>query len=58
MRSNNAKDVSKLGIDWKTVYSPENCAKSDLYLRVLLQLNALRVEYDVDGYFKPRDEPS
>jgi hypothetical protein len=27
MRSNNAKDVSKLGIDWKTVYSPENCAK-------------------------------
>jgi len=53
-----AEDVSKLGIDWNAVYSPENYAKSDLYLQALAKLNALRDEYEADGYFKARDEPS
>jgi hypothetical protein len=53
-----AKDVSKLGIDWKTIYSPENYVKSDLYLRALAQIVALRDVYEAGGYFKPRGEPS
>jgi hypothetical protein len=53
-----AKDVSKLGIDWRAIYSPENYVKSDLYLQALARLNALRDIYEADGYFKPRDEPS
>ena len=53
-----AKDVSKLGIDWKAIHSPENYAISDLYLLTLAQLNALRDEYEADGYFKFHDEPS
>jgi hypothetical protein len=53
-----AKDVSKLDIDWKAVYAPENYVKSDLYLQALAQLNALRDEYEADGYFKFHDDPS
>ena len=36
-----AKDVSKLGIDWKAIHSPENYAISDLYLLALAQLKCL-----------------
>ena len=53
-----AKDVCKLGIDWNAIHSPENYAISDLYLLTLAQLNALRDEYEADGYFKFHDEPS
>jgi hypothetical protein len=49
-----AKDVSKLSIDWKAVYTPENYVKSDLYLQALAQLHALRDIYEADGYFKPQ----
>jgi hypothetical protein len=53
-----AKDVGKLGIDWKAVYLPENYAKSDLHSKALAQLNALRDKYEADGYFKSGDDPS
>ncbi|HMF69356.1 MAG TPA: hypothetical protein VK602_17305 [Phyllobacterium sp.] len=53
-----AKDVSKLGIDWKAIHSPENYAKGDLHLQALAKLSALRDEYEADGYFEARDEPS
>jgi hypothetical protein len=46
--------VSKLRIDWKAIYSPENYVRSDLYLRTLAQLHALRDIYEADGYFKSR----
>jgi hypothetical protein len=53
-----AKDISKLGIDWATMFLPENYVKSAAYLKALTQLHALRDRYEADGYFKPRDDPS
>jgi hypothetical protein len=52
-----AKDVSKLGIDWKAVFLPKNYGISDLHFQVLAQLCALRDEYAAEGYFKPRAGP-
>jgi hypothetical protein len=51
-----AKDVSKLGIYWKTIFLPENYAKSAWYLEALARLHALRDRYESDGYFKSRDD--
>jgi hypothetical protein len=51
-----AKDVSKLGIDWKTIFLPENYVKSAAYLEALAQLQALRDRYEADGYLKSRDD--
>jgi hypothetical protein len=53
-----AEEVSKLGIDWNAVYSPENFVKSELYWQALAQLVVLRDVYEAGGYFKPHDEPS
>jgi hypothetical protein len=54
-----AKDVSKLGIDWTTMFLPENYVKSAAYMKALAQLHTLRDRYEADGYFKSRDdEPS
>jgi hypothetical protein len=53
-----AKDVSKLGIDWITIYLPENYVKSAAYGEALAQLHVLRDRYEADGYFKPRDDQS
>jgi hypothetical protein len=53
-----AKDVSKLGVDWAAIYSAENFTATEEYQSALMQLIALRDEYETNGYFKPRDEPS
>ena len=53
-----ARAVSELGIDWQTIFLPENYAKSDLHFEALEQLNILRDEFEADGYFKRHEEPS
>jgi hypothetical protein len=53
-----AKDVSKPGIDWETIFLPENYVKSAAYLKALTQLHALRDHYEAEGYFGPGDDPS
>jgi hypothetical protein len=49
-----AQDVSKMEIDWKTIYRPENYGTGDLYSRAIKALNALAGVYRAAGYFKPQ----
>ena len=49
-----AKDISKLGIDWKFIYSVKPIGRSPEYKWALAQIRALRNQYEADGFFKPR----
>lgn len=48
-----AEDVSKLEIDWESVYASENYVRGELYFEALAKVIALRDQYEADGYFKP-----
>jgi hypothetical protein len=49
-----AKDISKLGIDWKFIHSVKPIGRSLEYKWALAQIRALRNQYEADGFFKPR----
>ena len=49
-----AKDISKLGIDWKFIHSVKPIGRSPEYKGALAQIRALRNQYEADGFFKPR----
>ena len=49
-----AKDISKLGIDWKFIHSVKPVGRSSEYQRALAQIRTLRNQYEADGFFKPR----
>jgi hypothetical protein len=48
-----AIDASKLGVDWKFIYSLKAIGRSFEYKQALAQIRALRRQYEADGFFKP-----
>jgi hypothetical protein len=48
-----AKDVSRLGIDWKSIYSAKGFHNTPEFAAMLAQVTKLRDRYEAEGFFRP-----
>jgi hypothetical protein len=48
-----AREVSRLGIDWCSIYASENFGETTEFKEALAKLTEMRDRYDAQGYFEP-----